>query len=574
MPLPAQSSTLNFDGIAKAPAATTPLGLDFTGIAKAPAKPSPLAAALGQQLQRTDLPDDVRAQLERMQTTHAEDPDLLLQQVTDLAKGAKAGLLTSAYHGGDLIRRGVAHLVSPDVLSTHPQLASFLGLGRVINHPDVQAAMTAPASIPGKVGKLAEQTAEFVAPANAITDVARSTQIMRRLVSAGVSLPRARLAAGLAEGVAQGGAAAGLTKLHGDPGATVVGVISAAAPVASAALENAYPAIKAMAVAGLQKLLAKVYAPEDLTARATRLTTQAASDVLDAPIQWTWEKWRQATARVRGVAGHDLTTALAGPLGDTPVPKQPILDALDDLVATQAQHLSVQPIAPAGHLAGKTVTYNPPLVSAVEDLKATLAQYPADIPARQLHDIKQTWADAVFPRKDARNPIASIAEQLTTAQKEARMRGIATIRTVLDAHAPQIADLDTATSHAIQLNQLVKRLQKKAPISKTAELALQTASAVSGAAVGQGLVPGPGSVLGSWLGWSTSRLVQVAMESPAWLTAGPHLKNELAEAIAAGTTRRVQRLLTPLFAAGATQAAGAVQSESMTREDAAANASR
>jgi hypothetical protein len=59
----------------------------------------------------------------------------------DLLQGAGAGALSTIYHGGDLIRRG-------------------LGMKRVINEPDVQKGITPPPSWMGKAGFLGEQIGE------------------------------------------------------------------------------------------------------------------------------------------------------------------------------------------------------------------------------------------------------------------------------------------------------------------------------------------------------------------------------------------------------------------------------
>lgn len=67
------------------------------------------------------------------------------QAIADLTEGAKAGLARTAYHGGDLIRRG-------------------LGMERVIDDPEAQAAMTPPDSAAGKIGMFGEQAAEYIAP--------------------------------------------------------------------------------------------------------------------------------------------------------------------------------------------------------------------------------------------------------------------------------------------------------------------------------------------------------------------------------------------------------------------------
>lgn len=65
---------------------------------------------------------------------------------TDLAEGLAAGVNSTIYHGGDLIRRAT-------------------GTPRIINDPEVQQAMTPPASLSGKIGKTAEQLGEYLLPA-------------------------------------------------------------------------------------------------------------------------------------------------------------------------------------------------------------------------------------------------------------------------------------------------------------------------------------------------------------------------------------------------------------------------
>lgn len=75
--------------------------------------------------------------------------DMGLGGPIDLVRGIGAGLASTVYHGGDLIRRG-------------------LGMNRIINDPIPQAAMTAPNSIAGQVGKLGEQVGEFFLPSGEV----------------------------------------------------------------------------------------------------------------------------------------------------------------------------------------------------------------------------------------------------------------------------------------------------------------------------------------------------------------------------------------------------------------------
>jgi len=126
----------------------------------------------------------------------------------DAVRGVGAGLASTMFHGGDLIRRG-------------------LGMERVINNPDAQAAMTAPPSIAGTVGKAAEQIGEFFLPSGEIAAGAKALNTGSKLVNLGT---RAAL---------EGAAATGVSTLQtGSPeeglrtGAITAGTTAALSPVA------------------------------------------------------------------------------------------------------------------------------------------------------------------------------------------------------------------------------------------------------------------------------------------------------------------------------------------------------
>jgi hypothetical protein len=73
----------------------------------------------------------------------------ILRGEVDLAQGEFAGIASTVYHGGSLLRK-------------------VTGAKQIINEPDVQKSMTAPPSVLGKTGKVAEQVAEFFAPGELI----------------------------------------------------------------------------------------------------------------------------------------------------------------------------------------------------------------------------------------------------------------------------------------------------------------------------------------------------------------------------------------------------------------------
>lgn len=97
----------------------------------------------------------------------------------DLAEGAASGLASTVYHGGDLIRRAT-------------------GMERVIDTPEVKAAMTAPDSFAGKTGKFVEQAAEYAIPGGVATTLTKAASLPVRAAAQGV-------AAGLTSGVQSGG---------------------------------------------------------------------------------------------------------------------------------------------------------------------------------------------------------------------------------------------------------------------------------------------------------------------------------------------------------------------------------
>lgn len=143
------------------------------GVLDAPAAPAPAAPTWASKI-GIDAPTDNRlAGFGRTVGT----------AVVDAAEGAASGLMNTAFHGGDVIRRG-------------------LGMERVIDTPEAQQAMTAPDSWAGATGRFIEQGAEFAAPLSKVSKLA-----------AGLSwLPRMGVEGAVSAGVAG-------TQTGGDPGA-------------------------------------------------------------------------------------------------------------------------------------------------------------------------------------------------------------------------------------------------------------------------------------------------------------------------------------------------------------------
>ena len=439
-------------------------------------------------------------------------------------------------------------LVEP-VVGFGKNVANTLGdIGRVaervtgVNLPDLPEGDTTLRTTGEKIGGFAERTAEFALPGEAITAGRKSMQITAKLVAAGVTPAKARLLAAGAEGVGQALTAAGISTLHGDDPESAA-IIAGASPVVGTAISQMGPVIRRGAITRMARFMERGM-KGDITPELQKNLAQAASDFIDLPLKRTWRQMAAQTRGVRRGAAENLEVGLAGTLGDVPVPKAPVINELDNLVAESAQHLTPT----KGGI--RTVTYNPDLVSAVDDLKEVLNEYPDLIPARQLHDIKATWWEAIYPKREAAQPISSFREMLTSGQKEARARGAKAIAQVLEQDAPEISALDEAMSHAAKLDQFTKRLAVKARTSTLASPTAKYAIGSAGGAVGIGIGGLFGHpFIGANVGFATSRILLNAIESPRWRLIPIATRRSVANAIANGRSEEVRKLLTPIILA-------------------------
>jgi len=397
----------------------------------------------------------------------------------------------------------------------------------------------APQSTGESIGKFAEGAAEFALPAEAISGGMKTMQVTQRLLKLGFTPARARLAAKALEGGLQAAPAAALAELHGDD-PTSAAILSASLPVAGQFVTEMAPIIRRGAITRMARFMERGV-KGDITPELQKSVAQAASDFIDLPLQRTWRQTAAMTRGVREQAGKTLESALAGPLGDTPVPKAALYTALDDLV-DNVQHLT--PVK--GGL--RTVTFRPEVVAAVDDLKSLLNEYPPDIPARQLHDLKQVWWKAIYPIREAAQPVGAVRELLTSAQKEAHLRGAKTIAQILEKDAPDIAALDDAVSHAIKLDQFTKRLALKARTGTLAKPAAKYAASAVGGAVGLGAGSAVGHpFIGAHIGYATARMLMSAVESPKWRLLPIAARRSLANALASGQAEQVRKIVTPLI---------------------------
>lgn len=166
--------------------------------------------------------------------------------VGDALQGIKAGALSTVYHGGDLVRRGWNALV-PESMAAE----------RVIERPEVQALITPPESLPGKIGFYGEQAAEFAVPLTRLSKATKGAGLLKR---AGVD---AAASAGVA-GVQSGG----------DQSAMAIGAAGGAVvPFAGAAFRGAKRAAAGAREGGIGGAVAaavRTVAPSEPTVMMTQ----------------------------------------------------------------------------------------------------------------------------------------------------------------------------------------------------------------------------------------------------------------------------------------------------------------
>lgn len=141
----------------------------------------------------------------------AQSPRTWGDTAMDVGRGAMAGAASTVFHGGDVIRRGW-NAVAP---------GERFDVERVIERPEVQAAMTPPESTAGRVGYGGERAAEYLVPAMRVGRAAAAAPwFARTMAQAGTA---ASVAAAQTSGDPASMVLAAGTGAIGDTGARVLG---------------------------------------------------------------------------------------------------------------------------------------------------------------------------------------------------------------------------------------------------------------------------------------------------------------------------------------------------------------
>lgn len=418
---------------------------------------------------------------------------------------------------------------------------------------------TAETTTAGSIGRGVEQAGEFYAGGELASALGKVVKLGGALRARGMSALVSKFGQAAVEAALQGGAAGGVAAAQGDEHPGRAAALGAAGPVVGAIGEAAAPALAAGAKAGVGKLLTTGLSKTAADAtEAPQIIAKAASTALDLGLQKSWSGWKQATQLARRGEGQKLEQLLAGPAGNQLIDKQPVIDALDDLIARKGTYL---------HPGIGTVPYNTPLIESARALKQVL-QKPAGtyVEARFLHNVKQLWDTAVFGGKEG-DLVLPLGDRLVNVDRLSRKTATDAIRSVFDSSAPNISDADDAVSQVIKLNKLVKKAAIAADNGGSTLARMvgrKTAQAAVGGLLGEeagrhqgGVV---GGTIGAVLGVGLASQVDRVIKSPMFKLAPAYLKQQLADAIVSGKADDVRRLLGPLVssaAAGAPAAAGA-----------------
>lgn len=484
----------------------------FKTVAESPKRTVPatgIQGAAAEQLTREDLPEDVRRELAGIATDQTGGGDVIVQNVKDIIGGARAGIARTMYGGGDLIRRA-------------------LGQERVINRPEVQAAMTPPESLPGQAAYGAETLAEYIVPSG----------LAKRAVLKGLSaLPNATPAmlrvATSALGLGAGEAAStyGVSKLQGVEHPGMAAAFSGGVAGAFGAGSALAPAMRRSAAKTMERLLNTVAEGNEASDVAVKKILPIALD--DEMLRLTHGRWARAVKAKAGSIGQEIGAQVGGPIGDEIVPTAPLVNGLDKLeqkavnyvpVNSQGQPIGATAAKRGGPYALRAVAFNDRLVGLIQKAKEVIQAHGPDIPLRQMINLRRDWDDFVFASKKFLN------RDDIVKQYEARTKLAAT-----DA----IRDIIHKDPRFIKLDDLDNRYH----------LTKQLYTLIADESLGQtGIRLFPGWGLENQVG---RRLFNAALNSPSWRLMSVAMKNRLASAVATNNQAVMRRILAPVVGASA-----------------------
>lgn len=416
--------------------------------------------------------------------------------------GAGSGALSTIYHGGDLIRRG-------------------LGMERVINRPEVQKGIAPKLGPGGGTGRFIEQAAEFAIPMGGAMKVLKGAPAMARVATDA-------LLSGAITGVQTGG----------DPGAMAtsaalaggVAGVGAVLPKAAGALRESaakgYGQALAATKQGNKWLSKNKVVPELLKRRISAWTIKGLQS----------EAGRQL-AKVGDAIGDEWSSLPTGTAVDLDTITSKLFKASDEALSIPTARGPV-PMGPVAEGGMKTAN------DLAATLKAVAEQNPItgklEVPVDRLRALRQFW-DALAA-KAGRYQGTALADQ-----SAAETHGMAAdaIREELGKQFPNIAKLNKEYSFWKNVNQVVSDtiMRRQGQAKPLGQKMMRAAGGAAGMA--------SGGVHGMALGAAAGDALEQLTTSPAWRTIGAVWKNDLAQALASGQGAKVEWLIQRALKPGA-----------------------
>lgn len=436
----------------------------------------------------------------------------------DVAGGARAGLASTIYRGGDLIRRR-------------------LGLERVIDRPAVQAAMTAPEGTAGQVGFYGEQIAEALAPTRLLARTgAKAAQVVAPMLERAIGTTAARV---LPIAAVDAAGAAGVSSLQGGDPAVAAG-LGAVLPMAGTLAGKTSAALRSQA--GKQVVQALGPTKERFKAMAERL----APEMLRRGVRGSREAVQAQAAETAERIGGQIDDAIQQ-FGDRAVDTTPILAALEHakdafrttttLPLAEAMRTGAVKNAGArivGHTVELPVVFEPRAVNQLTGLQGILRSLGEDARVDQLVAIRRAWDKVVDQAGGFTHRASGAIGVPLNDQSEAWAKREATtaIRKVLNTDVPELGALNKEFSFWKSLDdvltQTLKRTQPhgKGLLRQTAEVGGQVVGGLAGSQAGPAGTIGGAIAFGKLTNFATT-----VLHSPRWKLASAHLKDALADAL-------------------------------------------
>jgi len=448
-------------------------------------------------------------------------PEIIGHFGSDVLQGLGAGVLSTIFHGGDLLRRAT-------------------GQPRIIDNPDVRSIITPPESMAGKLGYGGEKMAEFFVPAGAVGRAGQAVEAATAgMRGAGALNLAAR--AGL-EGAAAGGVAGVQTggNVEAMKDAALMGAGTTAALGAAAA---GAPAYAGRLTRKAEELYGKVLNPAQRPLKAIS-RTQTIPGLLERRV--TGRNLQGILDRTQDEVAHwgqAVEDAWATIPQNTPIEIAPLMQAIDAYAAPAA--IRGTNLGPA---ADTMVHHADRWRQVLTDLAHPNPQTGAlEITVGDLRNTRE-FADMIAAQGGAFLGGRPIAEQSLTHIYETIGNAA---RNQINPRFPQVEQANQQYNFWRNAERVVdetmqRKVGQEGGLIKTIG---NTIGATTGGAIGSQIGGTAGTIAGTVIGTKIADMLQNAMKSPAWRTANAVTKQRLADALANGNIGAVEFYLRKILGA-------------------------